>query len=72
MPPVKISRSFVEGATPFQFPAVCQLPFGTAPPFQVTVAAGASWMIIRVRDKMPKARTIVDVRMNENCCFIME
>src|SRR6266436_2769851 len=33
VPSVKISRSFVAGTTPFQFPAVIQLPFGTAPPF---------------------------------------
>ncbi len=41
VPPVKISRSFVAGVTPLQFPGVVQLPSGTAPPFQVSVAADA-------------------------------
>ena len=37
--PAKTRRSFVLGVAPFQFPGVSQLPSGTAPPFQVSVAA---------------------------------
>src|SRR6478752_358785 len=41
VPPVKISNELVVGATPFQLPGVVQLPSGTAPPFQVELAARA-------------------------------
>src|ERR1700744_3770348 len=52
VPPLKMIKSSVVGAMPFQLPGVVQLPSGVAPPFQVRVPA-------KVGSRLKTLRTVI-------------